>query len=119
EDGPLTLTLSPTGGEGQGEGASIPLLQRLREQITELPQVIELIGRAIVDEPPLSLKEGGLIRDGFDAALDELHCGMREGSAWIAQGDPAERVGAGGFGCAGFLRGDGAALQLLPAASRY
>ena len=33
---------------------------------------VELIARAIVDEPPLAVKEGGMIRDGFDAALDEL-----------------------------------------------
>jgi DNA mismatch repair ATPase MutS len=33
---------------------------------------VELISRAIVDEPPLPVKEGGMIRDGFDAALDEL-----------------------------------------------
>ena len=37
-----------------------------------MPDLVDLIERAIVDEPPLALKEGGLIRDGFDPALDEL-----------------------------------------------
>ena len=45
---------------------------QLASQLPNLPDLVELIGRAIVDEPPLAVKEGGLIRDGFDAALDEL-----------------------------------------------
>jgi DNA mismatch repair protein MutS len=54
-----------------------------------------LISRAIVDEPPLALKEGGLIRDGFDSALDELRAGMRDGKNWIAklQQDEITRTG--------------------------
>ena len=43
------------------------LLEELAGQVTELPDLVELIARAIVEEPPLALKEGGLIRDGFDA----------------------------------------------------
>src|SRR5204862_1455805 len=41
--------------------------------------------RAIVDEPPLAVKEGGLIRQGFDANLDELRRGSSEGKEWIAR----------------------------------
>jgi len=41
--------------------------------------------RAISEEPPLALKEGGLIRDGFDAALDELRAASRSGKDWIAK----------------------------------
>jgi len=44
-----------------------------------------LIGRAIVDEPPLALKEGGMIRDGFSAELDELRTAQRGGKDWIAK----------------------------------
>ena len=53
------------------------------------------IARAIVDDPPLALKEGGLIRDGFDAALDELRTAMRGGKDWIAklQQDEISRTG--------------------------
>ena len=56
---------------------------------------MELIGRAIVDEPPLAVKEGGLIRDGFDPALDELRTAMRGGKDWIAklQQDEITRTG--------------------------
>ncbi len=62
-----------------------PLLAELTSQLTELPDLVELITRAIAEEPPLALKEGGLIRDGFDGALDELRRATREGKDWIAQ----------------------------------
>jgi DNA mismatch repair protein MutS len=61
------------------------LLSDLAAQLTELPDLVELIGRAIVEEPPLAVKEGGLIRDGFDASLDELRAAMRGGKDWIAK----------------------------------
>ncbi|NBV22017.1 MAG: DNA mismatch repair protein MutS [Proteobacteria bacterium] len=67
------------------EHAPPSLLDELFAQVTELPALVELISRAIVDEPPLALKEGGLIRDGFDANLDELHAAARGGKDWIAQ----------------------------------
>jgi DNA mismatch repair protein MutS len=54
------------------------LLGELFDAIVELPHVVELIARAIVDEPPLAIKEGGLIRSGFDPALDELHGAQRD-----------------------------------------
>ncbi len=71
------------------------LLCELESQIAELPAMVELIARAIVEEPPLGLKEGGLIRDGFDAGLDELHRANREGKDWIArlQQQEIERTG--------------------------
>jgi DNA mismatch repair protein MutS len=66
-------------------GATASLLCELDKQITELPDLIALIARAIVDEPPLALKEGGMIRDNFDAALDELRQATRGGKDWIAK----------------------------------
>ena len=61
------------------------LLEDLAEQLAEAPDLVELLGRAIVDEPPLAIKEGGLIRDGFDANLDELRKATTEGKNWIAK----------------------------------
>src|SRR5436309_1811047 len=55
------------------------LLDDFERQVTEPPDLVELLARAIVDEPPLALKEGGLIRDGFDTALDELRAATRGG----------------------------------------
>src|SRR5437773_11872379 len=73
----------------------VPLLSELESQLSELPDLVELISRAIVDQPPLAVKDGGLIRDGFDANLDELRNASREGKDWIAklQLDEIERTG--------------------------
>ena len=71
------------------------LIAVLTTQISESPDLVELIARAIVDEPPLPIKEGGMIRDGFDEALDELRNAQRGGKDWIAklQADEIERTG--------------------------
>jgi DNA mismatch repair protein MutS len=73
-------------GSSLSEHASpTALIRELQEQVTELPDLVELVGRAIVDEPPLTVKEGGLIRDGCDSGLDELRTAMRGGKDWIAR----------------------------------
>ena len=50
----------------------VPTLRGLGEKITALPELAELYARALADDPPILLKEGGLIRGGYNAALDEL-----------------------------------------------
>jgi DNA mismatch repair protein MutS len=69
----------------QEEAAPPGLMDELDAQLSEAPDLLELIARAVVEEPPLAVKEGGLIRDGFDAGLDELRRATREGKNWIAQ----------------------------------
>ena len=71
------------------------LIDELNFQLTEAPDLVELISRAIVDDPPLAVKEGGMIRDGFDTALDELRTAQRGGKDWIAklQADEIGRTG--------------------------
>ena len=83
----LKLGLQPAG--------TAALLCDLESQLTESPDLVELISRAIVDDPPLAVKEGGMIRDGFDAALDELRTAQRGGKDWIAklQADEIARTG--------------------------
>jgi len=61
------------------------LMEELEREMGEAPDLVELIARAVVEEPPLAVKDGGLIRDGFDAGLDELRRATREGKNWIAQ----------------------------------
>jgi DNA mismatch repair protein MutS len=68
-----------------GDGVPPCLITELDLQISESPDLVDLISRAIVDEPPLPIKEGGMIRDGFDAALDELRTAQRGGKDWIAK----------------------------------
>jgi len=77
------LTSSPTDELKGARPAS--LIAELDSQISESPDLVEIISRAIVDEPPLPIKEGGMIRDGFDAALDELRTAQRGGKDWIAK----------------------------------
>ncbi len=83
------------GGVASQPHGTSALLSDLEAQTTELPDLVELISRAIVEEPPLAVKEGGLIRDGFDTALDELRTAMRGGKDWIAklQQDEISRTG--------------------------
>jgi DNA mismatch repair protein MutS len=71
------------------------LIEDLAAQVTPLPEIISLIARSIVDAPPLALKEGGLIRDGFDPALDEARAAMRDGKDWLArlQQDEIQKTG--------------------------
>jgi DNA mismatch repair protein MutS len=69
----------------EADSPACRLIDNLNSQISELPSLVETISRAIVDEPPLAIKEGGMIRDGFDAALDELRNAMRGGKDWIAK----------------------------------
>jgi DNA mismatch repair protein MutS len=67
------------------------ILKSLQTKIAELPEVVLLIESAIVDAPPLSVKEGGFIRAGFDAELDEIR-GMRaHAKEWIAHFEAGER----------------------------
>ena len=70
---------------GLTESRPTNLITELDSQISESPDLVELISRAIVDEPPLPIKEGGMIRDGFDPALDELRTAQRGGKDWIAK----------------------------------
>jgi DNA mismatch repair protein MutS len=55
------------------------------ESLHEMPGLTERLSAALVDDPPMVLKEGGIFRDNFDADLDELRQGSREGKNWIAQ----------------------------------
>lgn len=61
------------------------VFQDITNGLADIPDVTELINRAIVDEPPIAIKEGGLIRKGYDSILDELRNASTEGKDWIAQ----------------------------------
>ena len=58
-------------------------------------EIIELIFNAIVEDPPFALKEGGLIKRGYHAELDEITQAAREGKDWIAQLENEERKKTG------------------------
>ncbi len=72
-----------------------PRLQELRETIRGLPDLAGFLARAIVDDPPATLKDGGVIRDGFHAELDAIRRAQREGKQWIAELELRERERTG------------------------
>ncbi len=61
------------------------LCHSILADLHELPHLVELLARAIVDEPPATTKEAGMFRDGYFPALDELRNATTEGRNWIAQ----------------------------------
>ena len=71
------------------------LLQVLRENADELPDVRELIALAISDDPPLNLSDGGAIRAGYSTELDELRSISRDAKQTIAALEARERTRSG------------------------
>ncbi len=69
--------------------------KQLQQRLDLLPELLELLESSIVDEPPFVLREGGLIRDGFNDDLDELRLISREGKGWIAGLEAEEREKTG------------------------
>ena len=61
------------------------LAQRLQNDIHEMLALAEKLSKALVDDPPLALKEGGIFRDSYDVDLDELRNASRDGKNWISQ----------------------------------
>lgn len=86
---------NPDSKDSSEAGVSSCLLGQLQTDIVEFPELLDLIGKAIVDEPPIATKEGGMIRCGFDPALDELRQAASEGKLWIArlQQEEIEKTG--------------------------
>jgi DNA mismatch repair protein MutS len=68
---------------------------QIAEGIRELPDLVSCLRDALVEEPPALLKEGGMFRDGYDSALDEMRIASRGGKDWIAalQQREIERTG--------------------------
>ena len=65
------------------------------EKIDEMPETVILIGRSIADNPPPTLRESGIIREGYDGALDDLITLGRDGKKWIARLEQTERQKTG------------------------
>ena len=80
---------------GKIAGARSAMLRELYEQIDDMEDIASLIQSAIVDEPPISLREGGLIRPGYHPAVDEYRSDMTDGKGVIARVEAAEREKTG------------------------
>ena len=71
----------PAANQSQ-QATRLPL--QLQRQIREMPALTEKLANALLDDPPLALKEGGIFRDGHDADLDALRRASRDGKSWIS-----------------------------------
>ena len=65
--------------------SNLQLAASIHADLHALPHIVELLTKAIVDEPPAMTKEGGIFREGYHAPLDELRNASRAGKDWIAQ----------------------------------
>ena len=74
---------------------SSELLENLNKEINPQQEIIDLINDAICDEPPTTITEGGIIKEGYDLELDELRKAASEGKVWLAklQKQEQERTG--------------------------
>ena len=77
------------------EKCSSTMLKDLYNNLDELQDIKELIERAIVDDPPMTVKEGGIIKLGYDEEIDKLKTATTEGKNWIIQleADEKEKTG--------------------------
>ena len=76
----------PGGGE---------MLESIRSRMGCFDELVDLLQRALVEEPPVTIKEGGIIREGYHAGLDELRLASRDGKEWLARLQEKERKRTG------------------------
>ncbi len=76
-------------------GASSNMLREVHSFIDELPDVVALIQAALVEEPPLTLKEGGVIRRGYHEELDALQDILHNGKGFLAEMEQQEQQRTG------------------------
>jgi DNA mismatch repair protein MutS len=69
----------------------MPALVGIVQRLADNDDIITLIERAIVDDPPVSISEGGILRTGFSAELDQIKSASQNGKQWIAELEQRER----------------------------
>ena len=77
------------------EDFSSELLIRMREELDPLEDIWQLIEASIEEDPPISVREGGMIRSGFDEQVDRLRSARTEGKSWLARIEEEEREKTG------------------------
>ena len=77
------------------ENTNAKLLRHLYENLDELTDIHDLIEEAIVDEPPMSIKEGNLIKIGYNEEIDQLKKASTQGKTWLVELEAKEREQTG------------------------
>lgn len=71
------------------------LLNRINEEIDDLQDIYHLIDDSIMEEPPILVREGGIIKDGFNELIDNLRKAKTEGKTWLAKLEEEDRQRTG------------------------
>jgi DNA mismatch repair protein MutS len=71
------------------------MLRNLYEELDSLEDIYELIDKAIVDDPPILVTEGGVIKMGYNTEIDELKTAMTQGKTWLVQLEAREKEKTG------------------------
>ena len=71
------------------------MLRNLYEELDSLEDIYELIDKAIVDDPPILVTEGGVIKMGYNTEIDELKTAMTQGKTWLVQLEAREKEETG------------------------
>ena len=71
------------------------LLRNLTEELDTLDDICDLISRSIVEEPPIVIREGGIIKDGYHELADQYRKASTEGKNWLAELEAREREKTG------------------------
>jgi len=77
------------------ERVSAPLLDELREDLAPCPDLFELLDSAVVEQPPMVIRDGGVIAEGFDAELDELRSLSQNAGDFLIRYEEQERERTG------------------------
>lgn len=77
------------------ENSKADLLKELAENLDELQDIYQLIDGAIVEDPPMTIKDGGIIKLGYDEEIDTLKTAQTEGKNWLIQLESEEREKTG------------------------
>lgn len=70
-------------------------LVKIESEMDDLSDLFELINSSITEEPPISIREGGIIKEGFDETIDQLRHAKTEGKTWLAELEEKERERTG------------------------
>ena len=71
------------------------MLRKIYDDLDTLDDIFQLIDKAIVDEPPILITEGGIIKMGYSPEIDELKTAMIDGKTWLVQLEAREREETG------------------------
>ena len=76
-------------------GLDVELLKRIDGHMDPLQDILELIDRSIIEEPPIAIRDGGIIKEGFDETIDALRNAKTDGKKWLAALEEEDRERTG------------------------